>query len=106
MLYKASSLTGFKLNSLDGEIGKVKEFFFDDRYWTIRYLVAETGDWLSGRQVLISPYALSAVNQAEENIAVDLTSQRIEESPPLESDIMACPCTGKALSGGVLNLTC
>ncbi len=86
MLYKASSLTGFRLNCLDGEIGKVKEFFFDDRYWTIRYLVAETGNWLTGRQVLISPYALSAVNRDEENIAVDLTRQRIEESPPLESD--------------------
>lgn len=86
MLYKASSLTGFKLNGLDGEIGHVKEFFFDDRYWTVRYLVAETGNWLTGRHVLISPYALSAVNSEEENIAINLTKERIEQSPPLESD--------------------
>ncbi len=63
MLIKAKTLTGYKLDSLDGKIGKVKEFYFDDRYWTIRYLVADTGNWLTGRQVLISPYALAAVNR-------------------------------------------
>ena len=62
MLSKAKTLKGYKLDSLDGEIGKVKEFYFDDRHWTIRYLVADTGNWLTGRQVLISPYALVAVN--------------------------------------------
>jgi len=63
MLSKAKTLKGYKMQSLDGEIGKVKEFYFDDRHWTIRYLVAETGNWLVDRQVLISPYALVAVNQ-------------------------------------------
>ncbi len=58
MLSKAKTLEGYKLDSLDGEIGKVKEFYFDDRHWTIRYLVAETGTRLADRQVLISPYAL------------------------------------------------
>lgn len=57
MLIKAKKLKGYKLDSLDGEIGKVKEFYFDDKHWTIRYLVADTGNWLTGRQVLISPYA-------------------------------------------------
>ena len=63
MLTKAKTLKGYKLDSLDGEIGKVKEFYFDDQHWTIRYLVADTGNWLMGRQVLISPYALVAVNK-------------------------------------------
>jgi hypothetical protein len=39
----------------DGEIGKVEDFYFDDRSWTMRYLVADTGNWLLGRKVLISP---------------------------------------------------
>ena len=42
MLIKAKKLNGYKLNGLDGEIGNVKEFYFDDKYWTIRYLVADT----------------------------------------------------------------
>jgi len=43
MLGKVKTLIGFKLNCLDGEIGTVKEFYFDDRHWIIRYLVADTG---------------------------------------------------------------
>ena len=86
MLSKAKTLEGYKLDSLDGEIGKVKEFYFDDRHWTIRYLVAETGNWLADRQVLISPYALAAVNKEAKNIAVDLTKKQIEDSPSLDSD--------------------
>jgi uncharacterized protein YrrD len=86
LLNKAKALRGYKLQSLDGEIGKVKEFYFDDRHWTIRYLVADTGNWLTGRQVLISPYALTAVNNKEQYIAVDLTKQQIEDSPSLDSD--------------------
>jgi len=86
MQEKVKSLEGYGLHSLDGEIGKVKEFYFDDKYWTIRYLVADTGNWLSGRQVLISPHALSYVNKKEKTISVDLTKKQIEESPSLDSE--------------------
>ena len=72
------------MNSLDGEIGKVKEFYFDDQHWTIRYLVADTGNWLMDRQVLISPYALGAVNKEDQNIAINLTKKQIEHSPSLK----------------------
>ena len=86
MLHKVTTLKGYRLQGLDGEIGKVKEFYFDDRYWTIRYLVADTGNWLTGRQVLISPYALMAVNDKEQDIAINLTKKQIEDSPSLNTD--------------------
>ena len=86
MLFKTKTLKGYKLDSLDGEFGKVQEFYFDDHYWTIRYLVANTGNWLTGQQVLISPYALVAAIKEEEHIAIDLSRKQIEESPPLNSD--------------------
>src|ERR1039457_6194193 len=86
MLSKAKTLEGYKRDSLDGEIGKVKEFYFDDRHWTIRYLVAETGTWLADRQVLISPYALGAVVREEQHITIDLTKKQIEDSPSLDSN--------------------
>jgi len=86
MLNEAKTLKGYKLDSLDGEIGKINEFYFDDHHWTIRYLVADTGNWLTGRQVLISPYALAAVNKERENIAISLTKKQIQDSPSLESD--------------------
>jgi hypothetical protein len=86
MLSKAKTLKGYKLHGLDGEIGKVKEFYFDDRHWAVRYLVADTGNWLTGRQVLISPYALMSIIRDEQHITIDLTKKQIEDSPPLNSD--------------------
>jgi hypothetical protein len=58
MLESTHLLTGFSLETEDGEIGSVKDFYFDDQYWNIRYLVVETGNWFFGRKVLISPYAI------------------------------------------------
>lgn len=86
MLLKANALKGFKLDCLDGEIGSVREFYFDDQHWTIRYLVADTGGWLNGRMVLISPYALLGAVKENEAIAVNLTQQQIQESPSWDSD--------------------
>ena len=86
MLSKAKTLKGYKLDSLDGEIGKVKEFYFDDKYWAIRYLVADTGSWRINRQTLISPYALVSVIKEEQLISIALTKKQIEDSPTLDSD--------------------
>ncbi|MDR3628104.1 MAG: PRC-barrel domain-containing protein [Ignavibacteriaceae bacterium] len=79
-------MKGYKLDSLDGEIGKVKGFYFDDQYWTIRYLVADTGNWLTGKQVLISPYALADVIKEGQCISINLNKKQIEDSPSLDSD--------------------
>jgi uncharacterized protein YrrD len=86
MLNKVKTLKDYKLHSFDGEIGNVKDLYFDDQYWTIRYLIANTGNWLTGRQVLISPYALMAVNKEKQYITVNLAKDQIENSPSLESD--------------------
>ena len=86
MLFKAKTLRGFKLNSFSGELGKAKEFYFDDRHWAVRFLVADTGNWLTGKKVLISPYALVAVNIEAKNIDINLTKKQIEDSPLLDSD--------------------
>jgi uncharacterized protein YrrD len=85
MIINAKTLHGYKLDSLDGEIGKVKDFYFDDKHWTIRYLVVDAGNWLIGRQVLISPYAVRSVNVDDGDIGVTLTKKQIEDSPSLDS---------------------
>ena len=85
VLLKSKTLLDFALDSLDGVIGKVRDLYFDDQYWTIRYLVADTGNWLTDRQVLISPHALVAMNKDERLISVKLTQKQIEGSPSLDS---------------------
>ncbi len=52
-----NSLIGNPVEAMDGEMGKVEEFYFDDQAWIIVYLIVKTGNWLSGRKVLISPVA-------------------------------------------------
>ena len=86
MLIQAKKFKSFTLRARDGDIGKAKEFYFDDENWTVRYLVANTGGWLSCRLVLISPHALSPANDAEQVLPVDLTKKQIEESPSLNRD--------------------
>jgi uncharacterized protein YrrD len=87
MLFKSKTIRNYKLSGIDGEVGSVKEFYFDDKYWTLRYLIANTGGWLNNRQVLISPYFLKNVDYDSERIYVDLTRNQIENSPSLEQDV-------------------
>lgn len=86
MLRRANDFKKLKLRARDGDIGSPKEFYFDDRYWAVRYLVAETGGWMSDKQVLISPYALKPVIYAEQVLPVNLTIKQIEGSPSLETN--------------------
>lgn len=86
MLDKATTLKGYSFGSLDGDIGTLKEFYFEDQYWTIRYLVADTGHWLMGRKVLLSPHAILNVVKEKRNVGINLTRMQIENSPTLESD--------------------
>ena len=50
MLGGINKLHGYVIRATDGEIGKVDEFYFDDASWRVRYLVADTGNWLTGRK--------------------------------------------------------
>jgi uncharacterized protein YrrD len=84
MLRSIKQLYGDKLGATDGEIGHVKDFYFDDKNWAIRYVVVDTGTWLAGRQVLISPHSLGRLDQAEKVLRVDLTRKQIEDSPSIE----------------------
>ena len=86
MLFKAKTLEKYKLNANDGEIGNVKEFYFDDKHWAVRYMVVDTGTWLSERKVLISPHALVSINKEAKSITLNLSKKQIEESPELDSD--------------------
>jgi hypothetical protein len=85
MLQNVKQLYGNKLRASDGDIGHVSDFYFDDQSWALRYLVADTGSWLPGRQVLLSPHAFGNVHHAGKHLLVNLTRKQIESSPPIES---------------------
>ena len=83
MLRSIKQLYGDKLGASDGEIGHVKDFYFDDQNWVVRYLVADTGSWLSGRQVLISPHAIGTPDRTGKVLGVNLTRKQIEDCPSI-----------------------
>jgi len=86
MLRSLKELLSYTLLAEDGEIGRCKDFLFDDRHWTVRYMVADTGKWLPGRKVLISPIALEEPVRMGQLIPVQLTRDQIKNSPPLDED--------------------
>jgi hypothetical protein len=85
MLQSLKRIYGDKLGATDGEIGRVKDFYFDDQCWAVRYVVVDTASWLPGRQVLISPHAFGDLSEAGKVLRVNLTRKQIENSPSIES---------------------
>ncbi len=85
MLKNINDIYGTPLAALDGKIGYVEDFYFDEVVWIIRHLIADTGSWLPGRQVLLAPHAFDGFGQAGEVLAVRLTKEQIENSPSIES---------------------
>lgn len=86
MLRRARTLKGFHLGAMDGEIGHVKDFYFDDVDWHVRYLVADTGKWLAHRKVLIAPMALGTIDENHRVVNVQLTKDQVEHSPSIDAD--------------------
>jgi sporulation protein YlmC with PRC-barrel domain len=85
MLQEVKELHGLTLHALDGEVGRVDEILFDDEHWTVRYLIVDTGSWLFGRKVLISPLAFGTLNLELHTLNVNLTRKQIEDSPGVDA---------------------
>lgn len=76
------SLVRYEIHAQDGILGKLDQLFFDDQSWTIRYLVVNTAGWLSKRDVLLSPMAVTLINDTTRQIQVNLSKKQIENCPP------------------------
>jgi sporulation protein YlmC with PRC-barrel domain len=86
MQHRISSLIGHAIHATDGNVGKVHEFYFDDVTWTIRYMVVETGNWLFGRKVLISTFALGKPDWDSGTLTVNLTCDQVRKSPDIDTE--------------------
>ena len=86
MLRSLKSLRDYVIRTVDGDIGNVYGFLFDDQSWIIRYLVVETGNWLMGRKVLLSTTALGKPLWEEKAFPVMLSKEQVEESPDIATE--------------------
>ena len=86
MLRSMNDLEDCAIRATDGIIGQVKDLYFDDKAWVIRYLVVDTGTWLSSRKVLISPIAIGHPNWTEKVLPVSITKEQVNNSPAIDTE--------------------
>jgi len=86
MLRSVKSLEGFAIGATDGPFGNVKDFYFDDQAWVVRYLVVDTSTWLGGRKVLVSPYSIGQPGWDAAVLPATITKEQIKNSPSIDSD--------------------
>lgn len=85
MLRTMKDLEGCAIQATDATIGHVTDFYFDDKSWVIRYLVVDTGSWLSSRKILISPIAIGHPNWSEKLLPVSITKEQVKNSPDIDT---------------------
>jgi hypothetical protein len=86
MLRSVQELHGCAIRATDGAIGHVKDIYFDDHNWVVRYFVVETGNWLSSRKVLISPIAIGKPDWAAKVLPASITKEQVKNSPDIDTD--------------------
>lgn len=75
----------------DEKLGKIDDVIFDHSTGDIRYVVVDTGGWLSSKKFVVPAEHLRASAEHKDDFSADLTKQQIEAFPPydeshLESD--------------------
>lgn len=87
MKHNMNSLIGYRISATNGVLGKIVDFYFDDKKWNIRYLVIETGNWLSGRKVLISSQEITKCDIEHQQFNLNLTMDQIRHSPNIDTQL-------------------
>jgi PRC-barrel domain len=86
MLHSVTDLNDYAIHATDGAIGHVKDCYFNDESWAVRYLVVDTGSWLASRKVLISPMSIGQPNWPEKLLPVSITRDQVKNSPEIDTD--------------------
>jgi len=81
---RVRDIAALTLSAIDGQMGSISELYFDDQSWTVRYLIVNTGGWLSSRNVLIAPIAVAGIDDADASMRIDLRKEQIEQAPLVE----------------------
>lgn len=72
----------------DEKLGKIDDVIFDHVSGDVRYVVVDTGGWLSSKKFIVPADRLRASSKHNNDFEVNLTKQQIESFPPYnESDL-------------------
>ena len=85
MMRSTKHMKRFEITATDGPIGSVEDFYFDDERWAMRYVVVDTGKWLPGRRVLISPLSIARAEWGEQRLLLSITRDQVKNSPDVDT---------------------
>src|SRR5687768_10649184 len=80
------SLNRYTLAAIDGEIGTVEDFYFDDETLTVRYLIVKTGYWWFGKKILIPTKAVDNPDWESLKFPVNLSKEEVRNSPNIDTE--------------------
>ena len=80
MLRLANYLIGSRVHGSDGGSGHVHDLYFDEHSWGVRHVVVDTGYWLAGRHVVVSPQSIVSVNWSRREFETLLTGENTDGS--------------------------
>ena len=87
MLLSSKEMLKYSILATDGEIGQISDVLVGETDLKVRYLVIDTGGWLSGRSVLLSTAWISSVEPSLRQVVVNIEKKRIEESPAYAPEV-------------------
>ena len=76
-------LTGYKVEALDGDIGKIDEATYDTG---TSYVVVDTGPWIFGKKVMLPASVIDRVEPTDEQVFVNRTKDEIKNAPEFDED--------------------
>jgi hypothetical protein len=85
MLHSVRALRGSAIAAQDERFGFVVDLYFDDRAWTLRYVVLDTGRPMPQRNVLLEPGVIASINPGG-TLSVRLTRKQVEKKPDWLTD--------------------
>jgi len=83
-LRSVNEVVGYTFHACDGDVGAVDDFLVDDNSWHVRYVVVDTGTWLSGRSVLVAPGWIESIDWPASRVTAQVSKQQVETSPPYD----------------------
>jgi uncharacterized protein YrrD len=79
-------VSGATVHAVDGDIGTLEDFYFEEDHWAIRYLLVDTGNWMSGKRVLLSPMSVRGKWDMA-TIPVSLNRDQVWNSPEFDPQV-------------------
>src|SRR4051812_17209316 len=90
VLQSVKNLFGFRVGATDGLAGGVVDFYFNDHDWAVRHILTSQHPTRLHKAGLMSPAAVTKIDNDESVLQVSLTRAECEALPPARTVVPVC----------------